>query len=125
MKMNKYLPIVFAFAVLLLNIGTTKAQAPFITVWDTNNPGTSAPDQVTIPTNGGGYNYDVQWASAADPTTVLGALTGQTGDVTITFPAPGTYEVSITGDFPAIFFNDGGDKEKILEVKQWGDIEWV
>ena len=125
MKMNKYLPIVFAFAVLLLNIGTTKAQAPFITVWDTNNPGTSATNEITIPTNAGGYNYDVQWASAADPTAILGSLTGQTGDVTITFPAPGIYEVSITGDFPAIFFNDGGDKEKILEVKQWGDIAWV
>ncbi|MEC3881463.1 BspA family leucine-rich repeat surface protein, partial [Parapedobacter sp. 10938] len=125
MKINTYLPIVFAFAVLLLNIGTSRAQAPFITVWDTNNPGTSATNQITIPTNAGGYNYDVQWVSVADPTTILGSLTGQTGDVTITFPADGIYEVSITGDFPAIFFDGGGDREKILEVKQWGDIAWA
>ncbi|MGV3762617.1 BspA family leucine-rich repeat surface protein, partial [Parapedobacter sp.] len=124
MNKNKYLPAVFAFLVFLIHIGTIKAQAPFITVWKTDNAGTSRPDQITIPTTSGGFNYNVQWAAAADPTTVLGSLTGQTGDVTITFPAPGIYEVSITGDFPQIFFNDGGDKEKILEVKQWGDIAW-
>src|SRR5690606_17749612 len=86
--------------------------------------GTSTTDQITIPTTGGGYNYDVQWVSVADAT-VRGSLTGQTGDVTITFPAPGMYQVSIAGDFPRIYFNDGGDKEKILAVEQWGTNSWT
>ena len=33
--------------------------------------------------------------------------------------------VSITGDFPAIqFSSSGGDNEKIIEIEQWGDIQW-
>src|SRR5690606_450658 len=103
MRNNMYLPLVLAFLVLLINTVTLKAQSPFITVWKTDNPGTSGADQITIPTVEAGYNYDVHWASVADPTTVLGSLTGQTGDVTITFPAAGMYEVTITGDFPRIY----------------------
>src|SRR5690606_20078663 len=97
----------------------------FVTTWNTNVAGgASGPTQISIPTTGSGYNYDIQWTSVADAT-VTGSLTGQTGDVTITFPAAGIYMVSITGDFPRIYFNDAGDKEKILTVEQWGNIAWT
>ncbi len=33
--------------------------APFITTWKTDNPGVSCSSCITIPTTGGGYNYDV------------------------------------------------------------------
>src|SRR5690606_16226956 len=97
----------------------------FVTTWNTNVAGgVSGPTQISIPTTGGGYNYDIQWTSVADAT-VSGSLTGQTGDVTITFPAAGIYKVSITGDFPRIYFNNAGDKVKILSVEQWGNIAWT
>ena len=97
---------------------------PFVTTWKTDNPGSSNNDQITIPTDGSStYNYDVYWEDATD-SNVNGNVSGATGDVTITFPAAGTYEVEITGDFPRIYFNDGGDKEKILTIEQWGDIAW-
>src|SRR5690606_2805231 len=34
------------------------------------------------------------------------------------------YTVIITGDFPRIFFNNSGDKNKIKKILQWGSIEW-
>ncbi|WP_170309806.1 BspA family leucine-rich repeat surface protein, partial [Seonamhaeicola maritimus] len=90
----------------------------FITTWKTDNPGTSNNNQITIPTNGGGYNYTVDWGDG-------NVTTGHTGDATHTYATPGTYTVKITGDFPSIFFNDGGDKEKILTIEQWGNNPWV
>ena len=95
----------------------------FITTWKTDNPGDSNNDQITIPTVGGGYNYNVYWEDVNNAAT-NSILTGQTGVVTIDFPAAGIYRVEISGDFPRIYFNDEGDKEKIISIDQWGNIAW-
>jgi len=85
----------------------------FITTWRT----TGANETITIPTTGGGYNYDL---TTSDGQT----FTGVSGNQTITFASAGDYDVSISGTFPRIFFNNGGDKAKIIDIKQWGDIVW-
>ena len=90
----------------------------FITTWKTDNVGTSMDNQITIPTTGSGYNYTVDWGDGNSDTDV-------TGDITHTYAAPGTFTVSISGDFPRIFFNGGGDRQKILTIEQWGDIQWT
>ena len=82
-----------------------------------NTDAISEIDQFTIPTTGTGYNYDVDWG---DGTT----STGVTGNITHTFPSVGNYVVKISGAFPRIYFNNGGDKEKLLEVQNWGNIAW-
>ncbi len=96
----------------------------FITTWKTDNPGTSSPVQITIPTTGGGYLYNVVWAEVGVPAN-NGTLAGITGSTTITFPVAGTYRVEISGSFPRIFFSGGGDRNKILSVEQWGNIAWT
>ncbi len=98
--------------------------ANFITTWDTTNPGASADNQITIPGTGSGYNYDLYWESLAS-STVNGTSTVTTSSHTITFPEPGQYKVEINGDFPRIVFNNGGDRQKIMTVEQWGDIAWT
>ena len=95
----------------------------FITTWKTDNPGTSESNQITIPTTGTGYNYTVSWMNVNDPT-IVGEAGTFNGPGTVTFPSAGTYQVSISGDFPRIYFNNGGDKEKILSVDQWGNNHW-
>ncbi len=97
---------------------------PFVTTWKTDNPGTSNDDQITIPTTGTGYDYNVDWGDGMSDANV-------TGDITHTYATPGTYTVSITGLFPRIYFNAGGffgadnDHEKILTVENWGSIAWT
>ncbi len=91
--------------------------ANFITTWKTDNPGDSANDQITIPTNGGGYNYDIDWG---DGNSDLGV----SGSITHTYAVPGTYTVEIRGDFPQFYFNNLGDAQKLSSIEQWGDIEW-
>ncbi|MEL6534123.1 MAG: BspA family leucine-rich repeat surface protein [Bacteroidota bacterium] len=90
----------------------------FVTTWKTDNPGTSADNQVTIPTVGGGYNYSVDWG---DGNTDVGLF----GGITHTYATPGTYTVSITGDFPRMYFNGGRDAKKLLTIESWGSIAWT
>ena len=85
----------------------------FITTWRT----TSANETITIPTIGGGYIYDISTSDAQ-------TFTGVTGSQAITFGSAGDYDVSISGTFPRIYFNNSGDKDKIIKVKQWGNLAW-
>ncbi|WP_299768629.1 BspA family leucine-rich repeat surface protein [uncultured Dokdonia sp.] len=88
----------------------------FITTWKTDNPGTSNDNQITIPAIGG--NYTVDWGDMSTPDTNV------SGAITHTYPTTGTYTVTISGTFPTIFFNNGGDREKILTVENWGNPVW-
>lgn len=83
----------------------------------TDNAGTSNNNQFAIPTGDGTFNYDVDWGDGS-------TSTGVTGNTTHTYSVAGEYVVKITGTFPHIRFNNGGDKGKLLEIKSWGDISW-
>lgn len=96
----------------------------FITTWKTDNTGDSEDDEITIPTNGTGYDYDVYWEEVGDASNNGTLLNNGDGDLTVDFGAVGTYRVEISGDFPQIYFNLGGDRNKILTIEQWGDIAW-
>jgi len=85
----------------------------FITRWRT----TIANETITIPTSGSGFNYTV---TTSDGQT----FTNTTGNQSITFATAGEYDVSISGTFPQIRFNNIGDKLKIIDIKQWGNIVW-
>jgi len=99
----------------------------FITTWKTDNPGTSNSTSITIPTfPGETYSYDVDWDNDG---TYNFTDVGITGSVTHDFGAPGTYTIAIReslsgGAFPRIYFNDSGDKAKIISIDQWGEIAW-
>ncbi|MFD2100313.1 BspA family leucine-rich repeat surface protein [Flagellimonas iocasae] len=96
-----------------------QAQSEFITTWKTDNSGTSNDNQITIPTfPGETYDYTVDWGDGTSDSNVI-------GDITHTYPSSGTYQISITGTFPRIFFNESGDKDKLLNIKQWGNIQWT
>lgn len=86
----------------------------FITVWKTDNPFRD-PNQITLGTaRAETYNYRVDWGDGSIDTNV-------TGDITHTYPMPGTYTVEISGFFPAPRF----DSFKLIEVKQWGNNVWT
>jgi surface protein len=91
----------------------------FITTWKTDNAGTSNSTSITIPTTGSGYNYDVDWNNDG----VYDEL-GLTGNVTHDFVTSGTFTIRIRGGFPRIYFNNTGDKLKLLNISQWGSIAW-
>jgi hypothetical protein len=100
-----------------INNSFKSAPPEFIMLVKTDNSGTSGSNEFTIPTFGTGYNYTVQTSEQT--------LTNQTGSVTLTWVVAGTYEVKISGVFPRIFFNNTGDRLKVLEVQNWGIINWT
>ncbi len=90
---------------------------PFVTTWKTDNNGDSNSNQIIIPTTGTGYSYTVDWGDGTQSA-------NETGNAIHTYASPGIYTVSITGDFPRIFFNGTGDIDKIISIDQWGDNLW-
>src|SRR5690606_33518510 len=86
---------------------------PFITTWEVTANNLS----ITIPTNGGGFNYGIDFGDG-------NLADNLNGNASHTFDEPGVYTVKIAGNFPRIFFSISPDKDKILSVDQWGDIEW-
>jgi surface protein len=114
--------IPFSLAFLSQNIyGQDNESVWFVTKWKTDNPGTSNSTSITIPTFPGiTYNYNVDWNNDG-----VADQIGITGSVTHNFGSPGTYFIRISGIFPRIYFNYGGDRRKLLEVNQWGTGIWT
>ena len=87
----------------------------FVTTWRTSGDNES----ITIPTTGTGYNYTVDWGDGT------AMSIGVTTDAIHTYATQGNYEVRISGTFPRIYFNDAGDKDKIIAINQWGNQAWT
>jgi len=88
----------------------------FIIQVQTDNTGTSADDQFTLPMVSG--TYDVDWGDGNIDTSVSGTQTH-------TYASAGTYDISVTATTGYIRFDNTGDKLKLLDIKQWGNIAWT
>ena len=101
-------------------------QKPSITVWNVNSSNKS----IEIPINPkykGNYNYTVNWGDGSISKNVHKSITH-------TYSKDEKYTVKISGAFPAIYLNnDGknfnnfnyvGNSDKLIEIKQWGNIKW-
>ena len=98
----------------------------FVITVKTDNTGPSSNTQFTIPTYGSGYNYNVDCDNDG-----TNEATAQTGDYTCNYASAGTYTIRIKDNtgaktgFPRIYFNNSGDRQKILSVNQWGTGIWT
>ncbi|MFI1770139.1 BspA family leucine-rich repeat surface protein, partial [Thalassobellus citreus] len=92
---------------------TINQNCEFITTWRT----TTANESITIPTTGVGYNYNVDWGDG-------NTTTGATADASHIYTSVGTYQVTITGTFPRIYFNGSAFATKIKSIDQWGCNPW-
>ena len=121
-SLNKtQLAMVLLLVTLSVLLGTQTALAAtvddFVTTWQTDNPGTSNDTSITVPMIGG--PYDVDWDNDE-----IFDETGLTGAVTHDFLVSGTYTIRIRGTYDSIGFLNGGDKDKILSLDQWGTNPW-
>ena len=123
-----------AFGLALAWRGVVFADIPagstddFVITVQTDYAGTSSDTEFNIPTFGDGYNYNVDCNN--DGTNEATAQTGNTTCDYSTLGGAGTYTLRIQDNsgagtgFPRIYFNNGGDKLKILTIQQWGTGAW-
>ena len=92
---------------------------PFKSTWKTDNSGVSNSTQIKLPLElGGNYNFTVAWGDGnLDLITVY-----DQAEVTHNYASAGSYNVSINGTIVGFRFNNGGDKLKILDISQWGNL---
>jgi len=91
--------------------------AAYVIIVDTTATGggtTSSSNQYTVGTLGAGYNYDIITDDGQ-------TFTSQTGNRTITFAVSGLHTIQITGTFPRFLNYGSPDKNKTIEIVQWGD----
>jgi surface protein len=112
---------------LVCILGYTSASAAgtddFVLTVDTTNSGVSDNDQFQF--TGALGDYDVV---AKQGESTIQTFNDLSDAATITFTNPGIYDLEVTpkgtNGFNRINFNDGGDKLKLTDIKQWGTIAW-
>ena len=95
----------------------------FIIEVDTAKAGASNSDQFEF--TGALGDYDVVAKQNGTQVATFNDLSGQQ---TITLPSSGVYNLEVkskeVNGFNRIRFNGGGDKLKITDIKQWGEVAW-
>jgi len=98
-------------------------ESEFIIEVDTAKSGASNNDQFQF--TGAEGDYDV---IAKQNNIVVATFNDLSGQQTITLPSSGVYVLEVTSKevngFNRISFNNGGDKLKLTDIKQWGTIAW-
>lgn len=95
--------------------------AGFISTWNTSIVGATGSTQIALPLESTGtYNFLVDWGDNLNSTITSFSQNSHT------YSAPGVYTINITGQLIGWTFNNGantgGDKAKIIEISNWGDV---
>ena len=98
-------------------------ETPFIIEIDSTESGVSNSDQFQF--TGAEGDYDVV---AKQNDIVVANFNDLSNQETITLPSSGVYVLEVkskeVNGFNRIAFDNGGDKDKIIDIKQWGDVVW-
>ena len=94
----------------------------FITIWNTIFISTGSTNDVSIKLpleSTGTYDFVVEWGDGnSDHITVYNQA-----NVTHVYTSSGTYNVNISGTINGFRFNNGGDRLKLVDVIQWGNLQ--
>lgn len=114
----------------LVNIGDRiqlgNFDTAFVITVKTDNTGTSADNQIMLPIQG--TNMVIDWGDGTQSVHTQTESPDNTlvdgNNVVHTYSEAGTYNVRISKEIERINFNNGGDKDKVLFIRNWGVAEW-
>jgi len=79
---------------------------------------TTASETFTIPCqNAGTFDAEIDWGDGS--TSTITAYND--ANLTHTYASAGDYTIKIRGTFPNIYFSNGGDKDKLISIENWGN----
>ena len=81
----------------------------------------ATPETFTIPCAAGTYSAQIDWGDGTANSTITAF---NDADLAHSYATPGDYTVRISGTFPYIYFNNLGDRLKVLTVEQMGRVGW-
>ena len=94
----------------------------FVFTIDTTKAGSTGSSAFRIPmVSGSVYDFNVDWGDGSNEDVSGSALTAKNH----TYSSPGIYTITISGTFPRIYFNNGGDKLKVLSTQNLGAVGWT
>lgn len=99
------------------------APTPMVMSWKTDNtsPGSSGANQIQLPlVVGSTYNFIVYWGDGANNTITSWSDVGALH----TYVSAGTYTITLLGQVDRFYFNNTGDRYKILDISAWGNTAW-
>jgi len=109
-----------------LDASSTLDDTYFIITVETSKNGSSRENQFIIPTDDGShYNYNVDCDNDG-----INEATNILGNYTCSYESAGRYTIVIKDNtttrvgFPHLYFNNEGDREKIVGINQWGTMKW-
>ena len=94
----------------------------FISLWDTTKTtdGSSNSNQIKLPLESSWtYSFTVDWWDGTDIDTITSY---NQAEVTHTYTNEGEYEIKISGIIEGFRFNYGGDRNKILDISNYGTL---
>jgi surface protein len=111
------------YRTILATLG--KKNPDFQILVKTDNTGVSGSDEILLPIQG--TSMFIDWGDGNTQTTTQSSTPNNTiggNNVSHTYASAGNYVIKISVGLTRIFFNNGGDRLKLLEIQNWGDIVW-
>ncbi|RZA25116.1 MAG: BspA family leucine-rich repeat surface protein [Proteobacteria bacterium] len=91
----------------------------FIASWKTNNAGASNSQSIRLPIEASGeYDFEADWGDG----NINYISSGTAPEALHSYSSAGTYTVQLRGLVKGFSFRHGGDRLKILQISQWGDL---
>ena len=93
----------------------------FNSTWNTTKTSTGSTNSTAIKLpleSGGTYNFTVWWGDGSNDTITV----WNQANVTHNYSSAGEYDIVIDGNITGWRFNNVGDKLKILEISNWGNL---
>lgn len=94
--------------------------SPFKITVNTAKTGSTSDTFILPLFNGEYYDFIIKWGDDSEESVTGASLSS----VEHQYPSSGTYQISIIGQFPRIYFNNSGDRQKVLSIDSWGSIIW-
>jgi len=92
------------------------ANPNFLMTIDTTKSGSASNTFILPALNTGTYDAVIDWGDG----NTSNITDYNDSDLTHVYSVGGTYQIAIIGSFPNIYFNNGGDKLKVLSIDNWG-----